>query len=1395
MIKVFKKAISVLLVAVMVFGAAPLSGFVGLELPEFSGFKKLTDSVSEFFDGFIKKVEAATSGTCGDNLTWTFDESTYTLTISGTGDMYDWSSYYSSTPWYNMSPIKKIEIGDSVTNIGDYAFYNCTSLINITIPDSVTSIGYYAFYGCKSLTSVIIGNSVITIGDSAFRYCTGLTSIEIPDSVTSIDDYAFLGCNNLSNMIIPDNVTHIGSYAFYNCSRLTNLTIGNGITNINDNTFHNCYNLTNLIIGCNVISINSFAFKNCTSLLNVTIPNSITELGFEAFMGCSNLTSITIPDSIVSIGDEAFKDCSNLKRVSIGNGLTTIKENTFEGCINLESVTIGNNVTGISGYAFNNCPNLTSVEIPNSVTSIGKDAFRYCGQLSILYGGSEESWKRLIVSAPFSHTNVEIVIYNYVPNKSDKITISKDFYTCFEGESIFVSGDLYAEDGISNVNLDWRYYDGVEVLTPASIINSDATNASFSVEIKGLSAGMHSVTVYTSSGKSDSCIINVIKPESELVVSVGGAGEYYFVDGKLLDGELNEVDKIPFKVTVENRLKDGSVSEMTDELKEKLMIKNVKVSSSLSDYNCLLIDIENMNELQNIGDLQVGEKKEFTLNVYPNNFKLPENEITLNTVASASEQSDISITTPIKINDKLYEPQAIVSFNVFNQNIIYNEKKYDSEAMEVSVRVTNRIPSSFSGNIAKLREISDCDITVSEIKISAEDSKLLSDAGIRTKELNTVLHAGESTVITGTYHVNTKHKMDEKVESETVGFSYNVSTSANSPKATKSVTFINKDCTVEIEKDKNISEAAEKAADALLALKKEHKGEAAVALDMNLNLIFSDSEIEQIQDYILTQILLQSLSDKKIVDETLERFREYTDDKIAEDLGVDKKLKEDLEAFLGSFNSNVNVYNKDIDMDIVIETEDYGTVTINIKTSVMKTDLDDSNIADFGGLTYTIKDSDKKLPSGMFKTGTGMIATADVTNFVDAAKELVTEEISQLYSEVWGKNFDKVVDIVCGETVNDILALTKYKSAKGLVFAAMVNPVKRFCVECPVDIFIYDSEGNLCAAVENDVISKTSEKALVSVNGSEKTVLLLDETYSVVFKPTGNDATMDITIEEFANSSSLLRTINFNDVPLVFGEYYSQTITEETLADESSYALTHDTSGEKIQADSVEKVLHYHTIGESETVSEAKCNQTSIIKGKCTICFDTVLCSTDIYGECKAGEWIVETEATVNSVGKKIKNCLYCEETLEEEIIPKLSEDNPNDTPTNPYEPVTPPAGEETNVAVDVRNPSTTTISYGDAIILHADVTGTLPAGATIKWTSSNGNFDMDVSSDGTTCKISPSSSGDTTFTATVYDADGNAVSADEQTMTSKAGFFQKIIAFFKKLFGLTKTISNIFKF
>ena len=119
------------------------------------------------------------------------------------------------------------------------------------------------------------------------------------------------------------------------------------------------------------------------------------------------------------------------------------------------------------------------------------------------------------------------------------------------------------------------------------------------------------------------------------------------------------------------------------------------------------------------------------------------------------------------------------------------------------------------------------------------------------------------------------------------------------------------------------------------------------------------------------------------------------------------------------------------------------------------------------------------------------------------------------------------------------------------------------------------------------------------------------------------------------------------------------------------------------------------------------------------------------------------------------------------------------------------PVIEKTNIAI--KQPTETVISYGDSIILHVD-SSNIPVGGYVEWTVSNSNFETEVSADGTTCKITPKTSGDTTFTATVYDAEGKIISSDEQTMTSKANFFDRLIAFFKKIFGLTKVFPQVFK-
>ena len=112
--------------------------------------------------------EIVTSGTCGENLTWNFEESTGTLTISGTGAMEDfiyddgsrsvpfWCTYFQN--------VENVVIEDGVTTIGKGAFSYCDSLTSVTIPDSVTAIGDEAFFDCSILDYIVIPDSVKSIG-------------------------------------------------------------------------------------------------------------------------------------------------------------------------------------------------------------------------------------------------------------------------------------------------------------------------------------------------------------------------------------------------------------------------------------------------------------------------------------------------------------------------------------------------------------------------------------------------------------------------------------------------------------------------------------------------------------------------------------------------------------------------------------------------------------------------------------------------------------------------------------------------------------------------------------------------------------------------------------------------------------------------------------------------------------------------------------------------------------------------------------------------------------------------------------------------------------------------------------------------------------------------------
>ena len=341
-------------------------------------------------------------------------------------------------------------------------FIECTNLTSIEIPNSVTSIGEYAFSGCTSLTSIEIPNSVTSIGGSAFYNCASLTSITIPNGVTSIENYTFQNCMSLTSIEIPNNVTEIGEYAFNSCSLLRNVTIGSGIELIDESAFGNCHQIGSLtieattppalgegaflfgndapiyvpcdsvdtykeakgwsnysdMIACHNpnaiityraskqltetetyddggLHTNAFfdangqqltmlnhIFNNNTSAGTIVFNGDIAEIGDAAFAGCLTLMDIDIPNSVTEIGDNAFNNCNGLASIDIPSSATSIGEGAFQDCSNLADINIPNGVTTINDDTFYGCSNLGSITIPSNVTSIGDYAFNECYNLT-----------------------------------------------------------------------------------------------------------------------------------------------------------------------------------------------------------------------------------------------------------------------------------------------------------------------------------------------------------------------------------------------------------------------------------------------------------------------------------------------------------------------------------------------------------------------------------------------------------------------------------------------------------------------------------------------------------------------------------------------------------------------------------------------------------------------------------------------------------------------------------------------------------------------------------------------------------------------------------------------------------------------------------------------------
>ncbi len=160
------------------------------------------------------------SGKCGANVSWSYNASTKTITLTGKGPTYDYTM--ENMPEYikeddfigHRWDTEKIVVGEGITTIGNYLFFDM-GYKSVSLPGTITSIGTEAFAYSREMSTINIPSSVKSIGNGAFSN-TGITKLVIPEGVSIIRESTFEGCEALSEITIPSSVKTIENTAFYN---------------------------------------------------------------------------------------------------------------------------------------------------------------------------------------------------------------------------------------------------------------------------------------------------------------------------------------------------------------------------------------------------------------------------------------------------------------------------------------------------------------------------------------------------------------------------------------------------------------------------------------------------------------------------------------------------------------------------------------------------------------------------------------------------------------------------------------------------------------------------------------------------------------------------------------------------------------------------------------------------------------------------------------------------------------------------------------------------------------------------------------------------------------------------------------------------------------------------
>ena len=490
------------------------------------------------------------------------------------------------------SSLQHIELPESVTTIGSGIFSDCDSLVSVELPEDLEMIPSEAFRYCDNLKKVIVPTGVSEVGNNAFADCPSLETVFLPSSIAR-DKFGSTVFYNSPNVVLYV-VNGSGAYSYAVNSRLAYVVLSDEITMEADEI--------TMQVGENremTVMRRSYAVVNNASLTWTSTDDEVASVengvitaksGGDAVItaelpdGAQAKVTVHVDDRKLPITAIELSETELEMDVNTRKGLkaTIVPSNTTDNKIlswesedpTIAIVSATGNVTAkgpgttmITVRAENGVSASCEVTVNSPITSVRLSQT----QLTLEAGTSQQlrtmiepvnttddttlTWMSTVpsvatvdqegnvtalregyaiirvetVNGISTTCQVEVVETQEVPITG--VSLDQESMTLTEGESGTLNATIIPGDTTDDRTLTWSS-DAPEV----AVVNEG--------EITAIAPGTATITVTTSNGKSDSCIVTVERREIEIISVSLDHSELTMKAGRetTLNATINPVD-------------------------------------------------------------------------------------------------------------------------------------------------------------------------------------------------------------------------------------------------------------------------------------------------------------------------------------------------------------------------------------------------------------------------------------------------------------------------------------------------------------------------------------------------------------------------------------------------------------------------------------------------------------------------------------------------------------------------------------------------------------------------------------------------------------------------------------------------------------------------------------